>query len=106
MIAPPTTGYRILIYVRDSTLLETRRLLLASAGFQVNTVCNLQKLGASVERERPLYELFIRCHTVPEEERRISGDVASRIDAGLYQLERLESPPQFVDRVSQMLSPS
>jgi hypothetical protein len=106
MIAPPTNGYRILIYGRDSTLLETRRLLLATGGFRVNTVSNLPQFRASVDRERPRYELFILCHTVPDEERRTIEDIASHTDAGLYQLERMENPPQFVGRVSDMLCPS
>jgi hypothetical protein len=103
MVAPPTNGYRILIYGRDSTLLETRRLLLASGGFRVNTVSNLLELRRSVERERPGYELFILCHTVPKEERQAIEDIASRIDAGLYQLERMESLPRFVNKISEML---
>lgn len=106
MIAPPTNGYRILIYGRDSTLLETRRLLLASGGFRVNIVSNLLQFRTSVERERPRHELFILCHTVPEEERLIIEEIASHTDAGLYQLERLENPPEFVGRISQMLCSS
>jgi hypothetical protein len=106
MVAPPTNGYRILIYGRDSTLLETRRLLLASGGFRVNTASDLPEFRSSVERERPGYELFILCHTVPKEERRIVEDMASHADAGLYQLERLESPPRFMGRISEMLCPS
>jgi hypothetical protein len=103
MIAPPTNGYRILIYGRDSTLLETRRLLLASGGFRVNTVSNLVELRRYVERERPGYELFILCHTVPDEERQAIEGIAVRMDAGLYQLERMESPPRFVSTISEML---
>jgi hypothetical protein len=103
MIAPPTNGYRILIYGRDSTLLETRRLLLASSGFRVNIVSNLLEFRRSVDREQPGYELFILCHTVPDDERSVIEGVATRTDAGLYQLERMESPPRFIGRTSEML---
>jgi len=95
MIAPPTNRYRILIYGRDFTLLETRRLLLASNGFRVNTVGDLKQFRYSVEQEQLPYELFILCHTVPEGERQAIRDMALRTSAGLYQLERMEQPTQF-----------
>jgi hypothetical protein len=102
MIVPPTDEYRILIYGKDSTLLETRRLLLVSSGFHVYTVSSLQQFRTLVDRERRHYELFILCHTIPEEERtRIQG-MAIRRGAGLYQLERMEEPPRFIGKVTHM----
>lgn len=106
MIAPPTNGYRILIYGRDSSLLETRRLLLASTGFRVNTVSDLRQFRFSIKREQPPYALFILCHTVPKEERAMIEELAVQTGAGLYQLERMEKPPQFIHRVAGILSPS
>ena len=104
MFAPPTNGYRILIYGRDSTLLETRRLILASSGFRVNTVSTLQQFQRAAEQAQPRYELFVLCHTVPEEERDEIKALAVRLDTGLYQIQRMESPPQFIDTVSEMVS--
>jgi hypothetical protein len=106
MFAPPTNGYRILIYGQDSTLLETRRLLLASGGFRVNTVSNLRQFSHSVERAQPRYELFILCHTVPVEERSEIQSLAFAAEAGLYQLQLMEAPPRFIGTVSEMVSSS
>jgi hypothetical protein len=104
MFAPPTNGYRILIYGRDSTLLETRRLVLASSGFRVDTVSTLQQFQRAVEQAQPPYELFILCHTVSAEEQEEIKALALGLNTGLYQLQRMECPPQFVDTVSEMVS--
>jgi len=102
MTVPPTGEFRILIYGKDSILLETRRLLLASNGFRVSTVSNLEQLRVVADTEWPHYELFILCHTIPEEERlRIRG-MAIRKGVGLYQLERMETPPRFIGKVTNM----
>jgi DNA-binding response OmpR family regulator len=69
MFAPPTNGYRILVYGRDSTLLGTRRMLLASTGFETQTVSSLQQLRSALRDAEPPYELIILCHTVPPDER-------------------------------------
>jgi len=104
MIAPPTNGYRILIYARYLALMETRRLLLASDEYRVNTVGDLKQFRYSVEQEQPPYELFILCHTVPEDERQAIRVIALRTGAGLYQLERMVQPIRFIYNVSEMLS--
>jgi hypothetical protein len=104
MFAPPTNGYRILIYGRDSTLLETRRLILASSGFRVDTVSTLHKFQRAVEQAQPRYELFILCHTVPAQEQEEIRALAVSVNTGLYQLQRMEPPPQFIGTVSEMVS--
>jgi len=102
MLAPPTDQFRILIYGKDSTLLETRRLLLASSGFRVRTVSSMEQLHFIVNAEEK-YELFILCHTIPEEERVNIRGMAIRNGVGLYQLERMEAPPRFIGKVGNMV---
>jgi len=106
MIAPPRNGYRIVSYGRDLTLLGTRKLLWASDGFRVTTVSNLKQFHYSVEQEQPPYKLFILCHTVPEDERPTIRVMALRTGVGVYQLEQMERPTQFINKVSEMLSQS
>jgi hypothetical protein len=102
MFAPPTNGYRILIYGRDPALLETRRMLLASAGFEASTVSSIQQLRQSLRRAEPPYELIILCHTVPTDERIETRKLAEKTGIGLYQLEFLETPPRFISTVLEM----
>src|ERR1700733_8444775 len=105
MSAPPTNGYRILVYGRDSTLLDTRRLVLASSGFRVNTVSDLQQFQRSVEQARPPYELFILCHTVPPAELEIIRALAAGLGTGLYYLEKMEAPARLIHNASEMVAP-
>ena len=104
MMAPPTNGHRILLYGQDSTLLHTRRLVLASAGFDVDTVCSLEQFLEFAEKADPLYELFILCHTVPVDERGQILPVAIKRTAGLYQLQRMEAPPRLVETASEIMA--
>lgn len=100
MFLPPTNGYRILVYGRDFTLMDTRRMLLASTGFQADTVSNLNELRSAVRHAQPPYELVILCHTVPEEERVSVRHLLQNAGIGLYQLERLVHPERFINVVS------
>ncbi len=102
MFAPPTNGYRILIYGWDPALLETRRLLLASAGFEASAVSSIQELRQRLRWAEPPYQLIILCHTVPTEERIESRKLAEKMGIGLYQLDFLETPPRFIGTVSEM----
>jgi hypothetical protein len=102
MFAPPTNGYRILVYGRDSTLLETRRMLLASTGFEAETVSSLQQLRSALRNSEPPYELIIVCHTVPADERVEIQKLAARVRVGLYQLQLFEAPTRFIGTVSGM----
>lgn len=99
MLLPPTNGYRILIYGRDFTLMDTRRLLLASAGFQADMVSSLAELRSVVRHAQPPYELVILCHTVPKEDRASVRHLMENVGAGLYQLERLVPPERFLNVV-------
>ena len=51
------------------------------------------------------YELFILCHTIPEEERLKIRAIATHQGIGLYQLERMEAPPRFIGKVADMVPP-
>jgi hypothetical protein len=104
MIAPPANGHKILVYGNDSSLLHTRRLVLASAGFEVDTVSDLTQFRHFANSAEPPYELFILCHTVTEAERRQIGLIAVDRRVGLYQLERMEPPPLLVDTTSEIMS--
>ena len=105
MIAPSTEEFRVLIYGKDTTLLETRRLLLTNSGFRVRTVSSMEQFRFLAGRERSQYELFILCHTIPEEERTKIQAMAIHQGIGLYQLERMEAPPRFIGKVADMVPP-
>lgn len=104
MIVPRTDEYRILIYGKDSALLETRRLLLASSGFRVRTVSSLDQFRSIVNANWSPFDLFILCHTIPEDERMRIRSLAASMGAGLYQLERMEEPPRFIGKVKGMVA--
>jgi hypothetical protein len=100
MLLPPTNGYGILIYGRDFTLLDTRRMLLASWGFQADTVSTFDELRSAVYHAQPTYELLILCHTVSKEDRAMVRHLIENTGIGLYQLERLIPPKRFLNAVS------
>jgi hypothetical protein len=103
MSAPPTNGHRILVYGRDSSLLHTRRLVLAAAGYDTDTVSDLRLLRQFIERSDPPYELLILCHTVPVEERAVISSITRNAKLGLYQLQRMEPPPRLVGTASSLM---
>lgn len=100
MLLPPTNGHRLLIYGRDYTLLDTRRMLLASSGFQADIVSTLDQLRSAVRRAQPPYELVILCHTISREDRAVVRDLIEKTRIGLYQLEKLIPPKRFLTAVS------
>ena len=52
----------ILVYGRDPALLETRRMVLASVGYDVTEAANLSQVKRTLS-ERPL-DLLILCHSL------------------------------------------
>jgi hypothetical protein len=95
---------RILTYGHDSVLLETRRLLLEHGGFVVDTANSSQEFEACIAQAQPPYKLYILCHTVPIEEQRKIGAEASQVNTAVYQLTVATAPPDFLIRVSELLS--
>ena len=95
---------RILTYGHDSVLLETRRLLLEHGGFVVDTANTSQEFEACIAEAHPPYGLYILCHTVPIEEQRNIAAEASKANTAVYQLTVATAPPDFLIRVSEMLS--
>lgn len=99
MLLPPTNGYRILIYGHDFTLLDTRRMLLASTGFHADTVSTLDELRFAVHHAQPPYELVILCHTISNDDREAVRQLIDKTATGLYQLDRLVAPKRFINTV-------
>jgi DNA-binding NtrC family response regulator len=67
----------ILIYGRDAALLETRRLLLESAGFTVATALELAAITQLLSG--PAFDLSLLCHTLSHDERETLMSVAQRV---------------------------
>jgi hypothetical protein len=95
---------RILTYGHDSVLLETRRLLLEHGGFVVDTANTSQEFEACIAEAQHPYRLYILCHTVPIAEQRKIAAEASKANTAVYQLTVATAPPDFLMRVSELLS--
>ena len=101
---PPPTGNRVLVYGKDSILLHTRQRILQANNFQVDTVSDFNQLCVYVDQADPDYDLIIVCHTVPHQERDKIQHLIQRRSTGLYQLERMETPPRLLGTASEIIS--
>ena len=106
MFAPAENGCRILAYGLDSILLESRSLLLVSAGFRVETASSPSRLPQTVGSSQLPYELVVVCQTVPREELERIAVIAERSNVGLYRCTPMERPEHFLDSVGSMMSVS
>jgi hypothetical protein len=104
MLSSQPDPRRILTYGNDSVLLETRRLLLEHGGFAGDTASTPQEFEACIAESQPPYGLYILCHTVPIAEQTKIAAEASKANTAVYQLTVATAPPDFLVRVSMLLS--
>jgi hypothetical protein len=106
MVSSQLDTRRILTYGQDSVLLETRQLLLQQNGFTADTACTLQEFEACIAEKRPPYGLYVLCHTVPVAERHAIAASARKANTAVYQLTAAIDPPDFLTKVSELISGS
>ena len=100
---PSQSPTRILTYGYDAVLLDTRRLLLAQAGYDSESVANPHEFEAALAALKPAYGLLILCHTVPEEEQTTISASVEQTDVPLYRVPALVPPTEFLAHVSGLL---
>jgi hypothetical protein len=94
---------RILIYGHDAALLETRRMLLAVNGFDVDAAVNEHEFQSRIAQSNPPYGVWILCHSLPQKERPAVQALAIEMAAPFYQLESFVAPPDFLEKVAEAL---
>jgi hypothetical protein len=104
MLSSQPDPRRILTYGHDSVLLETRRLLLEQGGFAGDTASTLQEFEARIAETQRRYGLYVLCHTVPVAERHAIAAAALKAKTAVYQLTAAIAPPDFLIKVSELLS--
>ena len=67
----------ILVYGRDASLLETRRMLLATTGFQVYATTEWEAAERVIKEEKPA--LFVLCYTLAPGDRSSILNSAERL---------------------------
>ena len=99
---PTSSKYRtILIYGLDPVLLDTRRMILEHAGFEVEIAHNCQDLQlrtASID-----YNLLIVCHTVSRTEQQQIASIKNSQRPHVLQMPILLLPDAFLKQVQQQL---
>lgn len=93
--------HHLAFYGEDSTLLDTRRLLLNREGYDVDTVVT-ERSFADIMRSAARYSLVILCYTLPDA-RATAHAIAGRAGVPVWQLESLMGPPKFLAAVSKAL---
>jgi hypothetical protein len=104
MLSSQPDPRRILTYGHDSVLLETRRLLLEQGGFAGDTANTLQEFEACIAETQRRYGLYVLCHTVPVSEQNAIAADAFKANTAVYQLAAAIAPPDFLIKVSELLS--
>jgi hypothetical protein len=104
MLSSQPDSRRILTYGHDSVLLETRRLLLEQGGFAGDTASTFQEFQARIAEAQPPYGLYVLCHTVPAVEQHTIAAEALKANTAVYQLTAAVGPPDFLIKVSELLS--
>lgn len=79
-----TSPSRLLVFGRDSTLLETRRLVLLHSGFDVTIAVDLQKTADLLATRS--FNLFILCHSLSSEDCEGALSLAHSLHPGLKNL--------------------
>src|ERR1700712_5300797 len=99
---PTSSKYRkILMYGLDPVLLETRRMILEHAGFEVEITQDSQDFQlrtASID-----YNLLIVCHTIPKTEQRQIALIENSEQSHVLQMPILLLPDTFLKQVQQQL---
>jgi hypothetical protein len=95
---------RVLTYGQDAVLLKTRRLLLEQGGFIADTANTSQEFEACISKAQSPYGLYVLCHTVPAAERHAIAADALKANIPVYQLTAAVTPPDFLIKVSELLS--
>jgi hypothetical protein len=93
---------RVLTYGRDEVLLKTRQALLATVGIKTDLSLNADEFLHCITSSERGYDLFILCHTVPPEDRKVIVEAANGSDVEIYVLDNIVLPGQFLTHVQQL----
>src|SRR3978361_1044271 len=91
----------ILVYGLDPVLLDTRRMILEHAGFEVEITQDSEDFHGRTARVN--YDLLIVCHTVPETEQLQIASMEDSQRAHVLQMPILLLPNAFLKQVQQQL---
>jgi hypothetical protein len=83
---------RVLTYGRDEVLLKTRQDLLKTIGIKTDVSLNADEFPHCITASERGYDLFILCHTVPEQERELIVEAADGSNVEIYVLNGLVLP--------------
>ena len=97
----PSHARPLLIYGRDSVLLDTRRRVLQIAGFSVDTAEALPEIAAKLDSEAAC-GLLIVCHTVPGKDRNAMRAVAAKAAIPVYQIDTMITPTDLIAAAAAM----
>jgi DNA-binding response OmpR family regulator len=96
----------LLMYGRDRTILELRRIVLSRAGYDVTFVTNTLDLSEALEWGDSPFDLLVLCQTVPCGERDSLDTLAASAKIPVYRIKASEDPQDLVVSVSRTLSAS
>jgi hypothetical protein len=102
MLADPSNPSRVLLFGRDSYLLEIRAMVLRSAGMMVDVALDMDDFKVRVAAS--VYGVVVCCHTATEDECNEVIGASLRNQLALLKLECLLSPQALIDRVARLIS--
>ena len=93
---------RILVFGLDADLELTRKLLLNHAGYIVDAAQDWARYDEFLMSDRSHYRLLILCHTLLEEDRKVSAALARERHIEVLELDGPLPPDEFLRRVSEL----
>lgn len=93
---------RILVFGLDADLELTRKLLLDHAGYVVDAAHDGADYQELLMSDSCYYRLVILCHTLAEDDRKVSAALARERTAAVLNLNGPVPPDEFLRRVSEL----
>jgi hypothetical protein len=99
---PPSKSARVLVFGLDADLELTRKLLLNHAGYVVDAAQDWVGYEEFLMSDRSHYCLVVLCHTLSEEDRKVSAARARERNIEVLELNGPFPPEEFLRRVSEL----
>src|ERR1700733_1078264 len=94
---------RLLLFGRDANLLETRAMVLRSAGMTVDVAVDIGAFKGRITAPGSIYDVVVCCYTATTAECNEIIPIANRTRTSLLMLEHLLSPQALIDQVSNLI---
>jgi hypothetical protein len=104
MVTRDLSRIKILLYGLDADLQKTRGMLLAEAGYAIDTAEDWPSYRRYLDHDNNEYWLILLCHTIHDDEREKCEALAGDHKIRVYALTAAIAPQEFIRQISEFAS--